>query len=494
MVRPPILTRPQLAGLLFCPALYVALLLLLIEALLSATTTYFLIKIARDIATNDFLAYNLLYIFLAQSASYLFGAMSWVFSEMAGCRAFGLYMLRFARSNRHEVKLLNEKSTRERIEPFLTGEAFYAIFNMMYEVQSQIHLFLGLVFNSLILGAEIDKALPIAYLSVFIILATLQWSVRHRVARAYLLNQKMENRITAQGYTAWDNIMSGNRYNFRLWFREFKSRLRKNLQVEIRAIAWREGLSSGGGIIGLLVVFSTTVIIASQDQENISLLIALAVTVPRQIDMAVDVHSFASGWNDVLMHWTRWKGFVMNVHPEPDPRFESRIQMHRLILREGDRIRECNSVDDALRILLGKPTGRINLRGGNASGKSTLLASLKARIKNHSYYWPTADRLAFSFEREALHAAGDDDGEGTLEEEIAARENHSKNGFSSGERMLQVLKEIIANTDDAIYLLDEWDANLDAAHRAEADKLVDTLAARARVIEISHRDRDFAPK
>ena len=40
-----------------------------------------------------------------------------------------------------------------------------------------------------------------------------------------------------------------------------------------------------------------------------------------------------------------------------------------------------------------------------------------------------------------------------------------------------------------MYLLDEWDANLDPSNRAAADALVEELARRARVVEISHRDR-----
>jgi len=40
-----------------------------------------------------------------------------------------------------------------------------------------------------------------------------------------------------------------------------------------------------------------------------------------------------------------------------------------------------------------------------------------------------------------------------------------------------------------VYLLDEWDANLDAKNRASAEALVAQLAARAVVVEISHRDR-----
>jgi chromosome segregation ATPase len=54
---------------------------------------------------------------------------------------------------------------------------------------------------------------------------------------------------------------------------------------------------------------------------------------------------------------------------------------------------------------------------------------------------------------------------------------------------LRVLREIVTNTRHPVYLLDEWDANLDPANRAKATALVEQLARRARVVEISHRDR-----
>ena len=56
--------------------------------------------------------------------------------------------------------------------------------------------------------------------------------------------------------------------------------------------------------------------------------------------------------------------------------------------------------------------------------------------------------------------------------------------------MLKAIEEIVDHTNEAIYLFDEWDANVDAVNRAKADQLVNELAMRARVIEISHRDQD----
>jgi ABC-type transport system involved in cytochrome bd biosynthesis fused ATPase/permease subunit len=133
--------------------------------------------------------------------------------------------------------------------------------------------------------------------------------------------------------------------------------------------------------------------------------------------------------------------------------------------------------------VLARPTGLVAIRGGNGSGKSTLLAALKARLRGRAYYWPTHDRLAFAFNsaQSSLADAADDDG--------LAPDAESNAGHSSGERQVAALREIVARTDHPVYLFDEWDANLDAANRQAAITLVEELALRARVIEISHRDQ-----
>ena len=68
-------------------------------------------------------------------------------------------MLRFARENRGKgLKLLGDKPSREQVEPFLTGETFQCFFNVMYELEFALKLFLGLVFNSIVLGAKSTSA------------------------------------------------------------------------------------------------------------------------------------------------------------------------------------------------------------------------------------------------------------------------------------------------------------------------------------------------
>jgi ABC-type multidrug transport system fused ATPase/permease subunit len=484
MTRQPI-TRIEFVSQLLCPSLYIMVVLMVAEALLAAATTYLVIKAGRDVADDEFLVADLLWILAAQSASYVAGAVSWVFAERAGFRCYSRYMLRFARDNKDESKLLHDKAAREQAEPFLTGTTFNNVFNLMYEIEAQLKLLLGVLFNSIVLGVEIDVRLSIAYAVVFTLLMMLQWSLRGRVAYLYLDNQRQNNRVVSHGYTAWDNVFAGNRYNLRLWIAGFKTRIRDCLRAQIAAIMAREGLSAAGGIIGLTVVFATMTYVATQYAGDTATLIALAATLPRQIEMTNNVHELASGWNDVIAVWTRIGDVVDNMHPAADPHFNKRIKFDRLLLRSGDHAKVTHSVEEALRLVDAEPTGRINVRGGNGSGKSTLLAALKAEIKNRAYYWPTTERLAFDFAVRAQLDEPELDEDGEVLQHVAAK----RPGFSSGERQLKSLQEIVTHTDARIYLLDEWDANLDQANRSAADALVDQLARRARVVEISHRDR-----
>lgn len=474
-----------------CPPFYVMLLLLIVEAALAASTTWLIIKAGRDVANEEFLIADFVWIVVAQCAAYVVGAVSWIYAERAGFGAFGRYMMRFARDNKKYANLLGNKDVRETVEPFLTNETFHIFFELMYELEADLKLFFGLIFNSIVLGFAIDAGLPIAYAVVFAILMCLQWWVRKPIANAYLNNQRQTNRLTAHTYNAWDNIFSGNRYNFRLWHAGFKLRLRAALDAQIRAIMAREGLSTVSGIIALGVVFGYIVIIAARDVGDMALLIGLAATLPRQIELSHDVHGLVTGWNDLLAVWTRIGGACNTMHPEPDAGFDERIQFDRLTLTlqlpAGGVTLPCETFAQVQQLIHQQRSGRILVRGSNGAGKSTLLAALKTKLGAQAFYWPTADSLTFAFAKGDADAPSTDGDESDEDGEDSQALN--KNGFSSGERQLKSLQEIADHTHASVYLLDEWDANLDASNRAQAESLVEKIAAKALVVEISHRDK-----
>ncbi len=484
MTHPPI-TRLDFLGYLRCPALYVMIALMVTEALFSALTTWLIIKTGRDIVHGEFVAENLIWILATQSGVYIASAASWYFAERAGFHAFGQYMLRFAGENHAQTRLLSDRQARKRIEPFLTGTTFRSVFGFVREIEDQLRLFLGLLFNAAVLGLEIDAGLPAAYAATFVILMVIQWAVRRRLANICLDRQHQNSRVAACGYGAWDNVLTGNQYNWRLWLDEFKRTVRDCSRAQVRATMARQSLSALGGIAGLAIVFSTVTFVAFNNLGDIALLVGLATTLPRQIVMINAVHELTAGWNDVLALWTRLGSVVNSMRPQPDPNVDKRIKFDRLVLREEDRASVCSSVEEAVRLVLARPRGRVLVRGGNGTGKSTLLAALKAEIKDRAYYWPSTDRLAFR----CVPTAGPDDPGALNDDEDEPRPRPPKHaGISAGERQLKSLEEIVQHTDAQVYLLDEWDAHLDPADRAMADSLVDVLAQRARVVEIARRD------
>jgi len=475
--------------LLAGPAMAGMLAMILLQESCSAATTWLVIVIAREIAEATVSVSNFAWIVAAQTIAYLAGAVSWIFAERAGFGAYARYMLRFARLNRHRTPLLGDTDAREETEPFLTSEAFQVLFELVFTLQFHLRLFFQLLFNALVLGIEIDGDLPLAFAVAFVTLSALQWRLRQPLADAWLHNQVMTNRMTARTYNAWDNIFTGNRYNFAVWHRDFRGRLRDALAAQIRAILLREGWSAASGLIALALILFATAWIALHDAGNTPLLIALAATLPRQIEMALDMHQLTAGVSDLVAVWTRIRGVCAHFCPMPDPGFEARIRFGRVTLREDAREQVCDSLAEALRHVLGRPTGLVAIRGDNGSGKSTLLAALKAHLHGRAYYWPTQDRLAFAFNSEGAPVSAEEDDEDDAEAISAREEAEQRRGFSSGERQIAVLREIVARTDHPVYLLDEWDANLDAANRTVAAALVAELAGRARVIEVSHRDR-----
>jgi ABC-type multidrug transport system fused ATPase/permease subunit len=461
--------------------------LVFVEAVLSASVTWLIIQAGRDIVNDVFDTRLFLWILLAQAGSYTLHAISWIFGERAGFHAFARYLILFARDNRHKATLLTAKDVRENVEPFLTNETFHLLFETMYELEGTLQLGFGLLLNVLVIGHEIDSGFNLAYLFIACVVLGLQYFARKPVANAYLNNQRQTNRMTAVTYTAWDNIFSGNRRNFHLWHVRFRERLENALRAQIKAILVRETLSSISGVVGLIIIFLTMAWVVHKDGSQTALLVALAATLPKQISLTHDVHAFAIGWNDLLALWTRVGGVVEHMHPQLPSDIAQRIDFERVQLRQGNTQISCSDINDALNIVKMQPTGRIQIRAGNGAGKSTLLAALKEQLKGQAYYWPTSDRLAFGFSQKVPDDEPDDD---DIEDGSAAqvREKLSgQEGYSSGERQIASLAEIVQTTSEPIYLLDEWDANLDETHRTRANHWVEQLAARARVVEISHR-------
>src|SRR5262245_43329349 len=131
--RPP-LRQIDVARFIQSRPLYYMLALLVLEALLSATTTYLVIQAGRAVAAGQFIVSDLVWIFVAQSASYASGAVSWVFAEQAGYRAFGRYMLEDTRSSRYGTRHPYVRSMPNDVRPLLSCDTSYSPSHRPYAI------------------------------------------------------------------------------------------------------------------------------------------------------------------------------------------------------------------------------------------------------------------------------------------------------------------------------------------------------------------------
>ena len=70
------ISRLELAGYLLCPSLFVMVALMVVEAMLAAATTWLVINAGFKVANGYFLLNDLIWILIAQSASYVAGVIS----------------------------------------------------------------------------------------------------------------------------------------------------------------------------------------------------------------------------------------------------------------------------------------------------------------------------------------------------------------------------------------------------------------------------------
>ncbi len=485
------------------------LLALVLQEALTAAASWFIIDIAKKLAWtiqaqspqdgNWWVVHSFLILCGLYAGAYGSSLISWYFVETTGFTAYEKYVNNFDAAYENKIDLLHDAKTREDVEPYVGSEAFSVIFRFIYDLEFNVSILLLLVFNSLVLGDVIDGNYPYVFLLILMSLLVLQYIVRRPMAQASLHNQKHTNAMMAWAWAAWDNVLSGNKYNYQLWQATFRQRLAKSLRAQLRLVFWREGWGSISNLYALIIILGYTSWMAITKGGDAVYLVGLAASLPKQFDMLQDMRTFSNGISDWVAVFARIKGLCYSMQPSClGIEKQNRIKFEKIKFQIKHDIFYIQNIDELLNKItaLHPRVGRIKVRAANGVGKSTILVLLKIKLQAEAYYLPCQDRMQFQFNTPEdgvypNHAAVQ------LENEMADEDEQLKNlrsaelskisaGWSSGERQMLVLKEIVNHTHHPYYLLDEWSANLDAHRLAEADQCIDALALRAVVIEVSH--------
>ena len=199
------------------------------------------------------------------------------------------------------------------------------------------------------------------------------------------------------------------------------------------------------GIVSLAIVFATITMVALHNVGDTVLLVGLATTLPRQIEMTYELHLLATGWNDFIAIWTRFGGVAANMLPRARSRISTSAS-NTTAWCCAKAITPMWSRRSAMRCASrwrSRPAASM-CAAATAPANPRCWRQLKTEMKKRAYYWPTTDRLAFQFAGGVVPVDVEEDDE---DEPIVVAESMDKKlGFSSGERQLKSLQEIVKST------------------------------------------------
>lgn len=444
--------------------------LLTFQQVIEASSTIWLVEMMKNITRGtDFFPYLYLYL-LSLVIPYVPGCVAYIIKISWKQESQRSFINAFVMSNRNQIGEWSNKGLKEEKLSILTAEgpnALHALIDYIFDLYSYV---LSVFFNIFALSIVVEPLFGIAYtMSVLTVIGVMK------------LKRRIQRRLTQKALTAridlyqsllaaWDNVLLGNRYNFRLWEDRTTQRLNRCLQKNVDLERFDQILAI---VISLLTSIPSLIVVVYYvhlHAHDVANLTAFLVTLP----VLFSILSYTYQTLSLIFRWAMHRSKLVSIYKAIQPIKDSHISMERKV--KWPKISLTHStVAPQDHISLPGPlaltshldlliyttsSGRITLRGENGAGKSTLLMLIKNELSDRAFFLPTQNQLSFTSET---------------------------NKYSTGESLRNRLLEILERVDVDVLLLDEWDANLDKENQERLSLLIDELATKKCVIEVRHR-------
>ncbi|MFZ9520866.1 MAG: ABC transporter ATP-binding protein [Silvanigrellaceae bacterium] len=456
----------MLRTLFSSPAFFLALLFVILQQGTVASSTWFLARVTANTQSTSEVLPWLVGFLLSLALPYVPGvlAVRQVARMKNSAQRKILDLLRITIEGK--TTLLSNKEERERRFVFLQreGEDFVA-----HSCDAGFD-FTQTIFNVVLNIAALVIVVHPALLPAYVASLALMSAATH-LGKNPLTTATREQREALVGFdavqlTAWENLTIGNSTNTSRWNSTLESRFDNLAQRRLKLTTLREItslLSTWAAMIPVLAANIWMVTKASSPAE----LALLVATLPRQLMVLNHLHivsSWSGFFHELSERYQGLKAALSEVSANARREHDSNIRFNELkISQVGDSITaaglETESNPEKMAFWAKKAQqGRFRIEGGNGTGKSTLLRSLKESLGRDAFYLP------------AEHSA--------LDFPVAG-------GLSSGQRARSILENLKISA-PRVLLLDEWDANLDMHHRKLLDQFISQLSEKHLVLEVRH--------
>ncbi len=445
-------------------------LVLALQQLLEASSTYWLVSLATAITSGEpFLTYLIVYM-CSLLLPYIPNCIALILKTSWKQEAQRAFINSFVASNQSNIGEWSNKGFKEEKLSILTSEGpntLHLFIDYAWDLGTYL---LSVVFNILALSLVVEPLFAFSYgisvACVFAIMKIKRRTQRQLTQKALIARVDLSQSLLA----AWDNVLLGNHYNFNIWYEKTALRLKRCLQrnmdlerfdqvlaicvalitsIPSLAVVGYSMYTAEGGtarLTSLVVILPLLFLILSYTYQTLSLGFRWAmhrsklITIYRTIQPATTVPHLMKRtikWPKIVATYSGLEANESTSLAGPQP-----LSSHEDLLSRTER------------------SGRVTLRGENGSGKSTALMLIKNALSTRAFFLPTHNQLSFTSET---------------------------NKYSTGESLRNRLLEILNKVDVDVLLLDEWDANLDAETRERLSVLIDQMSLKKCVIEVLHR-------
>ncbi len=436
---------------------------LTLQQLINASSNYWLVFLQRNYRDPGPMTWGLIALFSSFLLPYLPAAMAVLARTRWSQETVWHYIQEFSEKNRSNLALFSDAKAKERTLQILSNEGIRTLEEATQYYNQVATSSLNITCNVLAFGFLIDKRFFLAHAcSVFLGFCVVKAQNKFQVD----LFKKAQNERIEVGQlllTSADNVFLGNSYNYGNWRRSLTRKMGKSMLSQQSAVKFREMIAIAASLATYLPCLALAFWISWQSGHRHEVTGKIIALLPR---LAI-VLSYTYYMVFLLSQWQSYSARLVAIGAVDKPHASrARDQLNARITWKN--IEWSQGMEDALTLksweeiepLLQRSKGRITLRGKNGSGKSTLLLLLKLVLAERSFLLPAQHHLRFRFRAKTR---------------------------STGEHFIAQIEEISQQLTGQIFLLDEWDANLDAHNMQRISQRIDKLAEENTVIEVRHR-------
>jgi len=254
----------------------------------------------------------------------------------------------------------------------------------------------------------------------------------------------------------WDNVVLGNTYSKELWKQDQAQSRMQFAQASIRLIDFQQFLSFLTNMLIFLPIIWVLVTSLSDSKHDTAAVLVMVGILPRVFAILNATYSFFLSMIGFPACYIQLKNIVQAFDFQNKIHLLDRIQTDALDISCNGRKAHLVELEKAWEACT---PGRWCIKGHNGAGKSTLLLVIKAYVGEGCFLLPTAHQLTFASTRSKA---------------------------SSGQRMHQILQELLALESINVLLLDEWDASLDRHTQLAIDQTINERSKEKLIIEVRH--------